>query len=51
MTKWPVVAAAAAVPAVPAVRLLRTFAASPLPKPNPLPTEIQVATPPSGPVN
>jgi hypothetical protein len=27
MTKWPVVAAAAAVPAVPAVRLLRTFAA------------------------
>jgi glyoxylase-like metal-dependent hydrolase (beta-lactamase superfamily II) len=48
MTKWPVVAAAAAVPAVPAVRLLRTFAASPLPKPNPLPTEIAVpsASPP-----
>jgi glyoxylase-like metal-dependent hydrolase (beta-lactamase superfamily II) len=39
---------AAAVPAVPAVRLLRTFAASPLPKPNPLPTEIAVpsASPP-----
>jgi N-acyl homoserine lactone hydrolase len=48
MTKWPVVAAAAPVPAVPAVRLLRTFAASPLPKPNPLPTEIAVpsASPP-----
>jgi|HubBroStandDraft_3_1064219.scaffolds.fasta_scaffold16039_4 hypothetical protein len=47
MTKWAVVAAAAAVPAVPAVRLLPMFAASPLPNPNPLPTEI--AVPSAGP--
>src|ERR1700721_1192189 len=48
MTKWPVAAAATAIPAAAAVRLARTFASSPLPKPNPLPDEIPIteANPP-----
>lgn len=44
MNKWRVVAAAAAIPTVPVVRLLRTFAASPLPRPDPLPEEIPIPT-------